>query len=83
MQPTGRLNHMAQLSWLQCKCCILELLLHISSSKVSQISHFAGRAAVRLGNGEVGEGGLPGADLLLVGEDNGGGFLLSAVNFGL
>lgn len=83
MQSARRLDHMTQLSRLQRKRRILELLLHVSAAKIAQITHFTGRAAVGLGDGEVSETGLAGADLLLVSEDDGHGFVFGALDLGL
>lgn len=83
MQPTGSLDNVRQLSWLKRERGILKLLLHITTPKVSQVSHLARGAAVGLGDGEVGEGGLAGTDLLLVLEDDGHGLVLCALDLSL
>lgn len=66
MQTTGRLHDARHFSGLERKCSLLKGLLHVSFSKVAQVTALASTAAVGLGDSQLGQCLLLRLDDLLV-----------------
>lgn len=70
VQATGRVHHTRDVTRLECECGVLELLLHVAASEITQIAPLTCAAAIGLGNCEVAEGDLAALDALLMGLDD-------------
>jgi hypothetical protein len=70
MQATGRVHYARDVTGLECKCGVLELLLHVAAAEIPQVTPLTSAAAIGLGNCEVAEGDLAALDALLVSLDD-------------
>jgi len=70
MEARSSLHNMADFARLEGKRRVLELLLHVASTKEAEIATLSSTAAVRLGHGQITKASLAGADALLVAQKN-------------
>lgn len=83
MQPTCCIDNSRNFAWPQCKCSLLKGSLHVTLSKVSQVSVLASTAAVGLGGGQVAERDLAALDARLVALDDFAGFVFGSSDLSL
>lgn len=83
MQSTRCVDNSRNFTWPQSKSGLLKGSLHITLSKISQVSALSGAAAVGLGDGQVAKRGLAALDTRLVALDNLAGFVFGSSDLSL
>ncbi len=83
MQTAGRVHNSAELARPQGKGGLLELLLHVASAEVAQVTSLTGAAAVRLALGQLAQRDVALLDTFLVALDDGSRLVLGTRDLGL
>lgn len=83
MQPTCCIDNSRNVTWPQRKGSLLEGSLHITPSKVAQVSVLASTAAVGLGDGQGAKRGLAALNARLVALDNLASLFFGSSDFSL